>query len=359
MIKNKYILSFATSINSQFANTALIKPKTDAINILKKYGFKEPIKIEQLYYNKTNNIGGIKGKFYQIQTLFSLFLFFIKLGKDDLVFVQYPFYSKRISNLIKFFLHKKNFKSILYVHDIQFPQENILRMFSKEEELTLIKSFDIVILHNESMVKLVQAANDKCRYLSLNIFDYLTTPDSAVTENDGQKVDPYSIVYAGNLAGSMFIKELKQIKKFNFFIYGINFKDEFEGDNIYYKGVVPMDKMLNETQKYAFGLIWNGWSCSKLEGNEGEYAKYNNPYKFSSYMAAGIPVVVPTESAIADYVSKHNIGICVNSLHELNDVEIDVEDYLIMKKNVMNIQKRVINGENLGTLIEKILEHES
>ena len=105
-------------------------------------------------------------------------------------------------------------------------------------------------------------------------------------------------------------------------------------------------------------MIWDGQSIDKISGLFGEYLRYNNPHKFSLYMATGIPVIVWKESALASFVEKNKVGYTVNSLYELEDIfkKMTKEEYEILVNNVKKIQNKVINGEYILTAVEKVLE---
>ena len=105
----------------------------------------------------------------------------------------------------------------------------------------------------------------------------------------------------------------------------------------------------------GFGLVWDGASIDKCDGNWGEYLKWNNPHKFSLYMACGIPVFVWKKSALATFVKQNEVGIVINSLKEIENIfkNMTKKDYIKYVKNVEKIQKRVIEGQFLNDAIEK------
>lgn len=52
-----------------------------------------------------------------------------------------------------------------------------------------------------------------------------------------------------------------------------------------------MPEELPEKLEAKYGLVWDGLEITSCEGTFGQYLKYNNPHKFSLYMAAGIAVI--------------------------------------------------------------------
>ena len=69
--------------------------------------------------------------------------------------------------------------------------------------------------------------------------------------------------------------------------------------------------LLNALRKSGgFGLLWvDGWDWK-------EYIKMNASYKFSTYLAAGIPVVVPSGIGEEDTIRRKKLGLVVDSLDE-------------------------------------------
>ena len=65
--------------------------------------------------------------------------------------------------------------------------------------------------------------------------------------------------------------------------------------------------------KEVFGLVWGN---SEKSEDELDYYKLNISYKLSTYLAAGLPVVVPDYLSNADYVREHGLGFVVSSLEE-------------------------------------------
>lgn len=84
------------------------------------------------------------------------------------------------------------------------------------------------------------------------------------------------------------------------------------GKNVSFLGWFQDETILaNALRKNGgFGLMWSEYPfwC--------EYMKRNATYKFSTYLAAGIPVIVPAYISEADTVIRKNLGFAVESLDE-------------------------------------------
>lgn len=88
--------------------------------------------------------------------------------------------------------------------------------------------------------------------------------------------------------------------------------DWAQGKNVSFLGWFRNDNLLvNALRKNGgFGLVWSEDSYWR------EYMKMNAPYMLSTYLAAGIPVIVPIGMAEQDTVIRKNLGLVVESLDE-------------------------------------------
>lgn len=255
------------------------------------------------------------------------------------VIMQYPFY---FNPILKKALHDSLCKNevIFLIHDV-----NTLRSFqeadikSEIEELNMAKN---VIVHNDIMGKALEKLGLKRPWVSLELFDYLLP---SVPQNNFVKGN--KVVFAGNLGKSKFLRnpELQKLEiKFN--LYGPGFKKELlNWDNVSYKGSFLPGEIPYKLEG-NFGLIWDGSSIGICDGPTGLYMQYNNPHKLSLYIAAGIPVIVWENSAIAEFVISHNIGITVESLKEVSEKIHLLHDgeYNEMIISVKKLQQEVVHG---------------
>ncbi|WP_325064706.1 sugar transferase [Limosilactobacillus fastidiosus] len=83
------------------------------------------------------------------------------------------------------------------------------------------------------------------------------------------------------------------------------------GRNIEFVGSMPDASLLNNLRHTGgFGLIWSGdpyWL---------EYMKMNCSFKLSTYLAAGLPVIVNSSTPARDIIEKKNLGIIADTLPE-------------------------------------------
>ncbi len=98
------------------------------------------------------------------------------------------------------------------------------------------------------------------------------------------------------------------------------------GKNVQSIGWIEPSALLLELKKGGFGLLWYGddfWH---------QYMSYNNSMKLSTYLAAGIPVIVPRGISNQYLIEKNRLGIVVDSLEEAvekvkNIIEQEYREY--------------------------------
>lgn len=273
------------------------------------------------------------------KSLFS-FLSIQRASKKDYYFLQYPFYYIGTYNrLLTSFISKNN--CILFVHDI-----DALRFSGKQsinEEIALLNQSRCVILHNNRMKQILVRYGLTVPTITLEVFDYLL-------KNDLPKIDyvlSNEIVFAGNLEKSQFLRKIPNMKSsLSFRLYGNGLPESLKNiPNIHWMGSF-LPEEIPYRLKGSFGLVWDGTSLNTCDGKIGEYLKINNPHKLSLYIAAGLPVIVWSQAAIAELVQKYQIGFTINGLEEIPDkiTNINQEIYEKYKNNIKKLQKKVTSG---------------
>ncbi len=254
-----------------------------------------------------------------------------------------------------FFYNLKNIKIVSIIHDldgIRYKDENILN-----KEIKYLKKSKYIVSHNFKMSEiLIKNGIEKNKIKNLNVFDYILDKNN----REINKIKTSDICFAGNLEKSLFIYKLKGLKNIKFDIFGINYQKENNQGDFNYCGAFPPDE-IHKKLSGKYGLIWDGDSLEECNGAFGEYLKYNNPHKFSLYIAAGIPVITWKKAAIAEFIEKENIGVTVNSLEDLEKILINLsnEEYEKKVENVLKIREKIINGKVLTNIIKEILNEEN
>lgn len=115
------------------------------------------------------------------------------------------------------------------------------------------------------------------------------------------------------------------------------------------------DKLINSAEG-DFGLVWDGGDINSCDGNWGEYLKINTPHKISLYIRCGLPLIIWSKAAMAEFIKTNEIGICVDSLRDINNIykHLTKDEYKKMCDNVQRISKRLSEGWYCKTAISEV-----
>lgn len=325
------------------ANSAASKAVVDCNRIFSSLGYKD----------YTFTVGDNKQKLKYYCLLFKeLLTFFLSVKKNSIVGIQYPLLS--INNVFKHFIKIARLKGVKFfciIHDV----ESLRTGGTNQEQISLeaenLNYYDFIIAHNDIMIKWLNDKGVKPPKISLQLFDYLTY-DFPV--NNERSADG-NVVFAGNLSKSTFIYSLSQLSARQFNVYGPNLKKEeaTQNANLHWMGEYSPDE-IPEKLIGSFGLIWDGNHIDACDEILGNYLRYNNPHKGSLYLAAGLPIIAPHDSAIGVFIKQHNLGLLVTSLHDLQTLQIDAAAYETMRNNVLAIRQKVITGGYFKDAVERV-----
>lgn len=339
--------------------TAAGKARTDVDDILHDCNAKD-IKIK---INKNLDNKSILKKIFNHYYVYRIWKKSLdKLHDGDVLIVQLPFQEGFIfaTHLLKK-LRKRNIKTVAIIHDLEIlrivkgngiSKKRKIRLYF--EEIPVLKQFSKIIVHNESMKKiLMKKGISRDAMITLKMFDYLIKDGNVLSELTESKEN--NVIIAGNLSSCKvgYIYELPREVEFD--LYGINYTG-ITDDKIKYHGSYPSDE-LPWHLKGTYGLVWDGETASTCSGVYGNYLRINNPHKTSLYLACGIPIITWDKAAIAEYVKKNNVGITVSSLSEINEKlkDISKDEYNLMRKNAKKCSERVRNGYYLKKAIQEAL----
>ena len=329
--------------------TASSKARDDAAEIIKKSG----AEFIPLYQAKS---GHSRILFSIVKNCFSLVA---KLKKGDHVFIQYPYNPQIVNKVLIGFLaggaRGKKADLCILMHDINSFRftDNAERSRKLKEEAALLGKAQHVIAHNTRMIKLFRKFGCKASLHNLEMFDYLYEGPEAEVSYSGIP----RVIIAGNLLYSKcgYIYDLPD-NGVDFALYGVNFEeDRLKNSNVVYEGAFPPDDLIPHL-KGTYGLVWDGPSPETCAGNFGTYLKYNDPHKFSLYIASGIPVIVWEKSALASVVKERGIGLVISSLSEIAEKAalVTEQDYQQMRDNVRQMRQKITAGGQLTDVVTRI-----
>lgn len=262
--------------------------------------------------------------------------------QSDLLVVQWPYSDKQLYTRT---IHNP----VTWIHDIDYIrlQKEALKNF----ELDFFNRSRLVVVHNEVMAaELMREGIDPTRIIVLELFDYLAKGD---VPDQGPMHEVPQIVYTGNLDKSQFLWQLSPSSmSYDLHVYG-TLEKKLSSPPIHYHGALPPDEVPN-TISGDLGLVWDGdQDAGDAQSPSKNYTRYNNPHKLSCYIAAGLPVIVWSQSAAARLVSRYNIGYTIDSLADIN--ALDFSDYEEKRKNTIELGKKVRSGFFTRRAMDEVL----
>lgn len=286
----------------------------------------------------------------QIHMFWTLLKMYFTINSNDLVLVQgiitlpNPLSDFRFERLIKG-------RKILLLHDIDSLRYGQSGFYEK----AYYSMYDGIVAHTDNMKQWLEDHGITQPIYTLKAFDYLL-------ENGAERSEPvrkngkYEIVFAGSFSGSKssFLYQGLKPEEFYLKLYG-DIDKPINTENISCEGAFLPDELTKHISGH-FGLVWAGESAEGCRGSLGDYLRYNCPHKFSLYMAVGLPVIIWSQAALAEFVRENHIGICVDNLYQIDQILKDMteEQYMTLCRNVAVIQHKVTTGTFLMDVIREI-----
>lgn len=231
---------------------------------------------------------------------------FESLREGDTLIIQAPFMTSTIimRRLFKS-LGKRGIFTYIIIHDLN----DFL-----ERGAGLCEECDGVLVScRQAAAELIKQKLDIEKIVSFDFYDYYIP--EGISGACGEFSQKGPVVIAGTLSREEagYIYHLPN--NCDFRIYGHGYEGEvthniaFGGE--YYPNDLPF--ML----KGSFGLVWTGTSAQTCQGLAGKGIKSHMPHQLSLYLSSGLPVIVWSESAAADFVIQNGCGFTVSSLAEI------------------------------------------
>lgn len=283
------------------------------------------------------------------------------VGYGDILFLQFPVidHSVFLAEVLK--KRKRcGARIVLIIHDLELLrlslEENVstkVKVRYNLEERTVMSLADIVVVHNEMMRDKVQELGlaSNADIITLEIFDYLCNDTSfEMKQREG------GVIVAGNLSSEKagYLRHLPA--GVNWRLYGIGVEGETIQNAEYFGKFEPDNGP--DIIKGDYGLVWDGNSPDTCAGSFGNYLRYNNPHKASLYLAAGIPLIVWSKSALARFVANYGVGLTVSSLHEVPNRlrEIDSDQYMNMQNATNALAQLIRTGYHTSKVFYETIE---
>lgn len=285
------------------------------------------------------------------------------LGAGDSLLIQFP--PKEDSELLASLfddLATRDVKVTLVVHDMetfrlaQVASQPTWRRVRRELlDRHALAAATNVIVHNTKMQERLESLGAQgSNLIPLGLFDYLIDGyDTArmATRRIGRNLP---VIVAGNLKREKagYLYDLPQDVDFN--LFGVGYDEPNPPLNVHYLGSFDPSE-LPYALTGSFGLVWDGESAQTCQGVYGEYLRINNPHKTSLYLASGLPVIVWSQAAVAEVVSREQCGLVVDNLAQLRGAidALDGVGYDQLRHNAERMGEKLRAGHFLEEALRR------
>ena len=230
-------------------------------------------------------------------------------------------------------LRKRVNKLVVFVHDF-VPLMFANNAYLFDQYLEAYNLADLVILPSQKMKEILIEHGLTQPVLIQNVWDHVTTLNLTNQPRLERKLN-----FLGNMTRFPFVKEWESDLRLEVYSNG---QAEAKG-NMRVMGWQPEDQVLRALNQGGFGLVWS----ENIENQyEREYSEMNVSFKFSTYLAAGLPLIVNKGIAKEDFVTKYNLGVAVDNLQQAVDYvnSVTEQEYNILVNNVKTIGSLIKEG---------------
>ena len=270
-----------------------------------------------------------------------------RIGRHNELYYQYPTSCKKSLPTVFGWLHALQCRVALIVHDV-------LMLRTPAEALTekaIFQAADLLIVHTEAMKEWLSEHGVTTPMVVLGLFDYYSEDD--FREQSDIFAHKNEIVFAGNLGKSAFLPKLSRhpFSHVTFQLYGGGGQAYASCSHMSYRGSFDSDH--TAAIEGGWGLVWDGDSMATCSGQLGNYLRYNLPHKLSLYLAAGLPVIVWRQSAVANFIVSRHLGIAVDGLGDVEQAisRLTDDEYMKMIANCKDVGSQLRKGAMLKRII--------
>ncbi|EHJ57473.1 hypothetical protein HMPREF9318_01132 [Streptococcus urinalis FB127-CNA-2] len=255
------------------------------------------------------------------------------VSNGDVVIVQSPSWNSTefddyVVNKLKSY---KDIKVILFIHDI------IPLMFKSNEYLIdkTIETYnkaDLLILPSKKMETELRRWGLKTKKILIqHLWDHPTQL--------WLDIPPYAkkCHFTGSSERFTFVKDWRYSNPL--FYYGLD-QFDYSDLNVSHQGWKSDTELLQTlAHEGGLGLVWS-------QKSDVDYYEWNASYKLSTYLAAGLPVIVQDNLSNHEWISRNGLGMVVSSLEEANErlEQLSPEEYQVMCKHVQFFRPLVTQG---------------
>lgn len=224
------------------------------------------------------------------------------IGVGDIVICQFPTWNG-LSFERALVRHIKAYhgRIVMLIHDMEaMMSESHCAMLA--DTVRLYNEAEVLIVASQGMKRFLteHGIRTGMKFIVQEMCDYPTRLETLDAGNWKKEIH-----FVGNPDKCMFL---------NAWNYDMPLKlysdQECRGSDVQRIGWMQSDRLLLELSKGGFGLVWYG------DENERQYLSLNNSFKLSSYLAAGIPVIVPRGISNQGMIEQNHLGIVADTIEE-------------------------------------------
>ena len=227
------------------------------------------------------------------------------VAQDSLVVAQMPTWNGiAFDRVLLRKLRERAEKLVVFVHDF-VPLMFVGNAYLCDTYLESYNEADLVVLPSEKMEVNLREKGLTAPVIYQEVWDHVTSLDLP----GHPRFEPV-LKFAGHMERFPFVKDWESTTRLEVFSRG-NFVAK---GNVHIQGWLYDEQLLRRLHEGGYGLVWS----EDIEAqHEREYSEMNASYKFSTYLAAGLPLIVNKGMAKEDFVRRYNIGFVCERLEEV------------------------------------------
>lgn len=256
------------------------------------------------------------------------------VSAEDIVILQLPTWNslefeQALVNKLKSY---RNVKIAIYLHDV-VPLQFKSNYYLMAPYIELFNQVDCLIVPSENMKnRLIEEGLTIENMIIQQMWDHPIAYDLSKTTFKRE------IHFAGSAEKFDFVKDWAGEIPLKVYSNPIG---EDLNEKTTYLGWHSDAALVSHLSEGGFGLVWTE------NPDIQEYFALCNSYKLGTYLAAGIPVIVPRNLSNAQLINDHQLGFVVDSLDEADAIiaKISMEEYEVFKENVANFAFLLRTGQ--------------
>lgn len=227
-----------------------------------------------------------------------------------------------------------NIKKVLFIHDVP-PLMSPENHYLLPAYIDYYNKFDILIVPSQNMYDFLRKNGLAEKPYVIQYFWDHPAQILYDTKPENKKI----INFAGSAEKFGSLPDWKDSKA-NLRIYGNPVGEN--RSNVQFAGHKSESLLLDDIRSHGgFGLVWG-----TINKSWEQYMTLNTTFKTSTYLAAGLPLIVKDNLAEVEIIKRKNLGLVVNNLEEAQEKVLQISDseYNQMIENVDNFAKLIRNG---------------